>query len=322
MLELRIIVPYRLISVHQCQFMLDNGSQDDNSSCDSAQDRLVEKNEDYADGLEEVSTALPVELSTKALTTTILNLPRSSSSTTPRSSSSTKLNKPESLAEVLKKTMTTPRSSSSTKLNKPESLGEVLKKTMTTPRSSSSTKLNKSDEEESDSSDFVSDEWALMSLNFQIAYGSKRMCSKEPKEDDINALVKFLETTKSSDEKREATNWLHKFMAYQDKYPKTTIIRRTGTANKAKSVLDPASPIAKKTIKGVPRKKVIEIDAKDEEKKQEVFVDSDIEDIKVLSVPEQHTYKVLTTETIAKMKANFDNNFHRHFDKEDRGDYR
>ena len=89
------------------------------------------------------------------------------------------------------------------------------------------------------------------------------------------------------------------------------MIRTTGRVIKAKSVVhDPDSPKQMKTTKVLPKKKA----------KVQVQ-DGDEEEVKFIS-SEKKKFQVLTPETIAKMKTNFELAFHRNYDREDSAENR
>ena len=176
--------------------------------------------------------------------------------------------------------------SSSKSLKKSEPLSEYLAKMHSVGSSSSSKRQNASsssssyafqshsDEKESQSdSDFVSDEWAMMALNFKITYGQKRLPSKQPTDQDYANLVEFLETSKNEDEKADAGIWLARFIAWYDKNP--TMIRTTGRVIKAKSVVhDPDSPKQMKTRKVLPKKKA-KVEVQDGDEEEVKFISSE-----------------------------------------------
>jgi len=201
------------------------------------------------------------------------------------------------------------------KQKKPESLSTFMSKMVVSNSKSSSSSSHQNHLEESnlnDDSDFVSDEWAGMVLDLQIHYGNKRTVSSQPSDLHYAQLVDFIEKSNCTEEKTEAGMWLNKFIAYFDKHG--TLQRKSGRSIKTISLpalvpdSDPESTLIVKTSKRRPKKLQVDLTTKSSPDH--------------LLPQNKKKFKVLTPETIAIMKTNFDLAFHRTYDKEDSGDNR
>ena len=138
--------------------------------------------------------------------------------------------KAEHLREVLSPTVVPLR-------KKTEPLSQWIAKMNVKNSSYASSNQKNSSSVSSSDSDFVDDEWAMMSLNLKIAYGHKRLPSKQPTDDDYANLVDFMERTTNVQDKTDAGMWLNKFITWFDKNP--TMKRSSGRFIKAKNVPSP-----------------------------------------------------------------------------------